>query len=422
MASIIAGERTEQDGPMVQETLTDDAQQTWMRQPLARISGMAPKCRIVSLKVVRGDGRGMGSRVIQALDAIDEINEHGRNIRIHGVDAGLVYGWDSKNYACGQSPFCVAVDRLVASGVVVVTALGNNGLTGNPAISDPGNAELAITVGSCHRDRPLLYGVSSFSSRGPTLDGRRKPDLVAPGEAIVAAYPAKGAALYRSNSGTGMASAHVSGAIAALLSVRPELIGHPGEVKKLLIERAQDLNRVSESQGSGLLNLLACLDSASGNANAPARRKLRLVVSYAHVDAGLQAVLLTHLASLNREGLLDIWSDRDLLPGTTYPQEIDAQIDQADVILLLVSADYIASDYSFTKEVPRALARAHGGSAVVIPVILRPCDWMHTPFKDLEALPSGAKPVSTWPDSDLAWLNVASGVRRIVQTKLEGRV
>ena len=102
---------------MVQETLTDAAQQTWMRQPLARISGMAPKCRIVSLKVVRGDGRGMGSRVIQALDAIDEINEHGRNIRIHGVDAGLVYGWDSKNYACGQSPFCVAVDRLVSSGV-----------------------------------------------------------------------------------------------------------------------------------------------------------------------------------------------------------------------------------------------------------------------------------------------------------------
>src|SRR5207244_3935497 len=106
------------------------------------------------------------------------------------------YTFKPEWFACGQSPICVEVDRLVRSGVVVVVAAGNTGYgvlralprdtnTGlSLTINDPGNAALAITVGATHRDSPHTYGISYFSSKGPTGDGRQKPDLVAPGERI----------------------------------------------------------------------------------------------------------------------------------------------------------------------------------------------------------------------------------------------
>src|SRR5262249_7714770 len=155
-------------------------------------------------------------------------------------------------FAAGQSPLCVEVDRLVRSGVVVVVAAGNAGygtvttMSGGAerashtgTISDPGNAAQAITVGSTHRDMPHAYGVSYLSAKGPTADGRMKPDLVAPGERIVSCAIADGAAKkngvapFREDSGTSMAAPHVSGAIAAFLSVRTEFKGRPEEVKQI---------------------------------------------------------------------------------------------------------------------------------------------------------------------------------------------
>src|SRR5436309_9291552 len=117
-------------------------------------------------------------------------------LRVHGGNPSVGYEFDAEMFACGQSPLCVEVDRLVRSGVVVVVAAGNTGYGKVAAsqrnatvglsntINDPGNAALAITVGSTHRDSPHTYGVSFFSSKGPTSDGRIKPDLVAPGERI----------------------------------------------------------------------------------------------------------------------------------------------------------------------------------------------------------------------------------------------
>ena len=114
------------------------------------------------------------------------------------MNLSVGYDFEPEWFACGQSPLCVEVDRLVRSGVVVVVAAGNTGYGCEPerpraavaagmalTINDPGNAELAITVGSTHRDMPHVYGVSYFSSKGPTGDGRMKPDLVAPGEKIL---------------------------------------------------------------------------------------------------------------------------------------------------------------------------------------------------------------------------------------------
>jgi hypothetical protein len=142
------------------------------------------------------DGRSRSTSVIKALQYVrEDVNGNGKLLRIQGVNLSLGYEFDARWFACGQSPLCVEVDRLVRSGVVVVVAAGNTGYgtlsalerqsrTGlSLTINDPGNAALAITVGATHRDMPHTYGVSYFSSKGPTGDGRVKPDLVAPGSA-----------------------------------------------------------------------------------------------------------------------------------------------------------------------------------------------------------------------------------------------
>ncbi len=159
---------------------------------------MAPRCKLISMKVLDDNGQGEASNLIAALEAIQEINGDGRRIRIHGVNMSVGHDFEPEWFACGQSPLCVEVNRLVKSGVVVVVAAGNTGygfvqdafkgaVTAGLGltINDPGNAELAITVGSTHRDSPHIYGVSYFSSKGPTGDGRIKPDVVAPGEKII---------------------------------------------------------------------------------------------------------------------------------------------------------------------------------------------------------------------------------------------
>lgn len=260
--------------------------------PIEAISGMAPECRLVSLKVLDEHGIGNASNLIAAIAYVQEINGHGRRVLIHGINISIGYDFDPKWFACGQSPLCVEVDRLVKSGVVVVVAAGNTGygLVNSGAssagltvtINDPGNAELAITVGATHRDMPHTYGVSYFSSKGPTGDGRLKPDLVAPGEKIIScasSYPnpdAAGQSLaselkkevagtqdcdYIETSGTSMAAPHVSGLVAAFLSVRREFIGQPEEVKKIFLSTCTDLRRDRYFQGAGLIDLMRAIQS-----------------------------------------------------------------------------------------------------------------------------------------------------------------
>ena len=250
---------------------------------LEAISGMAPKCKLVSLKVLNKFGSGMASNVIAAIAHVQLINGHGRDLKIHGVNLSLGHDFDPKWFACGHSPLCVEVNRLVKSGVVVVVAAGNTGYgtlqTKEGAsdtcldltINDPGNAEYAITVGSTHRESPHKYGVSFFSSKGPTGDGRYKPDLVAPGEKIISCAAAgsrlvqnatdgQGCAYFQS-SGTSMAAPHVSGAIAAFLSIRNEYIGEAEKVKQIFTSTATDLGRDRYFQGSGLIDLIRAIQS-----------------------------------------------------------------------------------------------------------------------------------------------------------------
>lgn len=284
VAGIIAGGFT--PGPkdstpqlVAQRTKLDQADQVQtFSDPLAQIYGMAPSCKLVSMKVLDGSGNGGISNVLAAIDKIQEINDFGRNLKIHGVNLSVGYEFDPSWFACGQTPVCVEVNRLVRSGVVVVIAAGNTGygaLAANErptgagmtvTINDPANADLAIAVGSTHRDAPHTYGVSYFSSKGPTGDGRMKPDIVAPGERILSCCSSCGAPgsppnVYVEKSGTSMAAPHVSGVIAAFLSIRQEYKGNPEKVKELFLSTATDLGRNPYFQGRGLVDLMRAIQS-----------------------------------------------------------------------------------------------------------------------------------------------------------------
>ena len=140
-------------------------------------------------------------------------------------------------------------------------------------------------------------------------------------------------------------------------------------------------------------------------------RPIRVFFSYAHEDETLRDKLSKHLAILVRQGLVSEWHDRRIQAGEEWAGEIDANLDQADLILLLVSADFLASDYCYKIEMERAMARHAAGEAVVIPVVLRPCLWSDAPFGRLQALPKNALPVTKWETTDDGFLSVAEGIR-----------
>lgn len=143
----------------------------------------------------------------------------------------------------------------------------------------------------------------------------------------------------------------------------------------------------------------------------------RLFISYSHKDDALRAELDKHLALLRREGAIELWSDHRILPGSEFDQEISQALETAEIILLLVSADFLASDYCFGIEMRRALERHNSGDAVVVPVILRACDWQNSPFKHLNALPSGGREIAKWASPDDAFLNVVQGLRKLLAAR-----
>ena len=303
VAGIIAGQAPQKPGAVcslervlrIDQADTDQAEvnrsryEAVPRTDASRFRGVAPQCKLVSLRVLDQSGEGRSSDVIRALAYIRErLNDNPKLLRVHGVNLSVGYEFDAEMFACGQSPLCAEVNRLVQSGVVVVAAAGNTGYGTVGAmvrstkvglsntINDPGNADDAITVGSTHRDAPHTYGVSYFSSKGPTGDGRIKPDLVAPGERISScgagsrlaqAVASSGhrrtrrVAYYMEDSGTSMAAPHVSGAIAAFLSIRREFIGRPLDVKRVFTTTATPLGRERYFEGHGLVDLIRAIQS-----------------------------------------------------------------------------------------------------------------------------------------------------------------
>lgn len=296
VAGIVAGQCDPATVEMVRLGDVRDAAGTVVATaaPLASrtLRGVAPRAKLLSLKVLDERGEGYASGLIAALEHVEELNDYGRRIRVHCVNLSLGYPFDAEWFAAGHSPLCAAVNRLSRSGTVVVAAAGNDGsamiatearsdrqrIGMDQSINDPGNAEEAITVGATHAEAPHRYGVSYFSSRGPTADGRVKPDLVAPGERILScaaggstklkqALKSAGeaarpdVAYYREESGTSMAAPHVAGAVAALLSIRSEFIGEAAAVKQVLLRNCVDLKRKADFQGAGLLDLMRAIQA-----------------------------------------------------------------------------------------------------------------------------------------------------------------
>lgn len=137
--------------------------------------------------------------------------------------------------------------------------------------------------------------------------------------------------------------------------------------------------------------------------------------SYSHEDEALRDELETHLKLLQRQGVISTWYDRKILPGSEWDHEIDHHLERAKIILLLISADFIASDYCWDNEVKRALERHELGETTVIPVLLRSCDWKGAPFGKLQGLPKNMRPITRWEDRDTAWTDVATGIRAIAE-------
>ena len=234
--------------------------------------GMCPDIKFYDFRVLGKTLQDTEFAIIAALQYLRYLNERHTYMSVHGANLSLSIPHDVRNFACGRTPICNECERLVESGVVIVAAAGNLGyqrfeteggqFEGYAAFSvtDPGNADGVITVGATHRYRPHTYGVSFFSSRGPTGDGRLKPDLVAPGERIESCLPLSSGA-WGELDGTSMAAPHVSGAAAMLMARYDELIGAPQRIKRILTESATDLGRERSFQGHGMLDVLRAFQS-----------------------------------------------------------------------------------------------------------------------------------------------------------------
>lgn len=139
---------------------------------------------------------------------------------------------------------------------------------------------------------------------------------------------------------------------------------------------------------------------------------IRVFCSYSHRDEALRGQLEAHLSQLVRNGEITAWHDRQISVGTDWKSQIDTQIELAQIVLLLVSADFLNSQYCYGIEMARAIERHAKAEARIIPIIVRPCDWAESPLRSLQVLPTDGKPVTSWLNHDEAWLDVVRGIRK----------
>ena len=144
---------------------------------------------------------------------------------------------------------------------------------------------------------------------------------------------------------------------------------------------------------------------------------MKVFISYSHKDSEALERLHTHLAPLRSEGLIDTWYDRQILAGERINEEIGRELESCDLFLLLVSPDFLASDYCVNHEMRRALERHRDNEAHVIPIIVEPCDWLSSPLRELKALPYDGESISKWTNPNDAYLDVVRELRRILETR-----
>jgi signal transduction histidine kinase len=147
-------------------------------------------------------------------------------------------------------------------------------------------------------------------------------------------------------------------------------------------------------------------------------KPLEIFCCYARKDQPFLNDLRAHLIPLQRQDLIKIWADTDIGAGTEWEGEIERHLDTANIVLLLVSPDFMVSDYCYSKELKRAMERHERGNVRVIPIILRPTMWKRAPFGKLQALPNGAIPVTSWNNRDEAFISIAEDIRKVTEDLL----
>jgi len=144
---------------------------------------------------------------------------------------------------------------------------------------------------------------------------------------------------------------------------------------------------------------------------------VKLFISYAHEDESYKDKLMTSIANMKRNGYVSAWEDRQIPAGGEWDKHIKTALNDADIILLLISMDFIASDYCFGVEVAKAIERHNdpNDNACVVPIILRHADWQDTAFAKFQALPKGAVPISNWDDKDAAYLDIVNQLKKLIK-------
>jgi len=205
------------------------------------------------------------------------------------------------------------------------------------------------------------------------------------------------------------------------------LPGLPREIvpyRDLLIRESKGIAELSHVVGTDVVNypIIKLLNGV--DLSLPRRTKdregLHLFFSYSHEDEAYRKELKTHLTILERSGVIQGWSDREIEVGDNWQAEIMENLNRADIILLLISSNFIASDFCYKIEMERALERHNSDEARVVPIILRDCIWETAPFAELQVLPESAKAVNTWTNRDTAWKSVAKGIEKAAAGLLIG--
>lgn len=142
---------------------------------------------------------------------------------------------------------------------------------------------------------------------------------------------------------------------------------------------------------------------------------MKAFISYSHADSAMLDKLHTHLAQLTRENLLSSWADREIIAGGVLNSEILRNLESSDLFIALLSPDYIASKYCYEKEFTIALDKVIKNEIIIVPIIIEPCDWKSTPFKDFKALPTDGKPISEWQNVNTAFLNIIQELRKLIK-------
>jgi hypothetical protein len=190
----------------------------------------------------------------------------------------------------------------------------------------------------------------------------------------------------------------------AIARVRPEQVDEP-----VLITGSADPANITIAPQKARRSA-----TTAATGSAPQKAPAKVFCSYSHVDEKFRAHLENHLALLSQQDIVHVWHDRRISPGSDWARQIDDNLEHADIVLLLVSSDFMASQYCTGIEMTRALERQDDGSARVVPILIRSCDLEGAPFARLQWLPSGSKPVKNWSDRDEAWTSVAKGIRQVV--------